>query len=340
MQDETEIVLAAPDFGAELAFWTGRGWRLDAIWPADDPAVARLGGTPRLRLERAAEGRVTLRQSEGEAATSPAGHRIEIGPAVPEQAMPPVQTGFGLRRLADGAPWVIGRAGMHYRDLVPDRLGGAIIASHIRIPDGGPVPDMIHYHTIGFQLIWCYRGWVDLVYEDQGPPFRLTAGSCVIQPPEIRHRVLHASDGIEVVEIGVPAVHVTTIDHAMELPNGPAVPGRRFQGQTFVHHRAEGAAWTPSELSGFEARETGISEATGGVAGVRVLRSDGRPARLTPEAEIHFVFVLEGGLTLERAGTSHPVAPADAFVLRPGETVELTDIQPGTELLEVTLPGR
>ena len=35
----------------------------------------------------------------------------------------------------------------------------------------------------------------------------------MIQPPEIRHRVLYASDNIEVVEIGVPAEHITTIDH-------------------------------------------------------------------------------------------------------------------------------
>ncbi|TFL16895.1 AraC family ligand binding domain-containing protein [Jannaschia formosa] len=339
MDDDTELVLAAPDFGAELAFWTGRGWRLEAIWPADDPQVARLGGSPRLRLERAAQGSATLRMAGGAPATSPAGHRIETGPAVPAYALPEVQTGFGLRRLADGDPWMIGRAGMHYRDLVPDRLGGAIIASHIRIPDGGPVPDMVHYHTIGFQLIWCYRGWVDLVYEDQGPPFRLTAGSCVIQPPEIRHRVLHASDGIEVVEIGVPAVHVTTIDHAMELPNGPAVPGRRFQGQRFVHHRAEGAPWAPA-TPGFAARETGIAEATGGVAGVRLLRTEGAEARFTPEAEIHFAFVLEGALTLEAGGGRHRVGPADAFVLPPGEEVAMTGIDPGTELLEVTLPGR
>ena len=72
---------------------------------------------------------------------------------------------------------------MLYRDLVPDRLGGSIIASHISIPDGGPVPDMVHYHTIGFQLIYCYRGWVRLVYEDQGPEFIINAGDCVIQPP-------------------------------------------------------------------------------------------------------------------------------------------------------------
>ena len=158
---------------------------------------------------------------------------------------------FVVRRLADQAPWVIGRAGMHYRDLIPDRLGGSIIASHIRIPDGGPVPDMVHYHTVGFQLIFCYRGWVDLVYEDQGEPFRLYAGNCVIQPPQIRHRVLYASDNIEVIEIGVPAEHVTTIDHDMQLPNGPANPMREFSGQRFVHHKADEATWKPFRVPGF-----------------------------------------------------------------------------------------
>ena len=81
-----------------------------------------------------------------------------------------------VRRLADQAPWVIGRAGMLYRDLVPSRLGGAMIASHIRIPDGGSVPDMVHFHKVGFQLIFCIKGWVDVLYEDQGAMRRLTAG--------------------------------------------------------------------------------------------------------------------------------------------------------------------
>ena len=38
---------------------------------------------------------------------------------------------------------------MLYRDLIPDRLGGsAIVASHIRIPEGGPVGDSVHYHKV------------------------------------------------------------------------------------------------------------------------------------------------------------------------------------------------
>src|SRR5678816_2907520 len=56
-------------------------------------------------------------------------------------------------RAADD-DWHVGRAGMEYRDLLPDRLGGRLIASHIRIRDGGPVPDYVHYHAIDFQLIY------------------------------------------------------------------------------------------------------------------------------------------------------------------------------------------
>ena len=37
-----------------------------------------------------------------------------------------------------------------------------MIASHIRVPDG-PVPDMVHYHKVGFQLIFCVAGWVDVL---------------------------------------------------------------------------------------------------------------------------------------------------------------------------------
>ena len=42
----------------------------------------------------------------------------------------------------------------------PDRLGGRFIASHIRIEQGGPVPDYVHFHKIRFQMIYMTRGWV------------------------------------------------------------------------------------------------------------------------------------------------------------------------------------
>ena len=37
---------------------------------------------------------------------------------------------------------------MLYRDLIPSRLGGRYIASHITIAEGGPVADWVHFHRI------------------------------------------------------------------------------------------------------------------------------------------------------------------------------------------------
>ena len=327
--------------------------RMDMIYPADDPQVAVFSGHGvRLRIENGAdEPPGTLRIlseapddfADGKRElTAPNGTKIEIADINPPLEMPQTEHSFVVRRLRDQAPWVIGRAGMHYRDLIPDRLGGSIIASHIRIPDGGPVPDMVHYHTVGFQLIFCYRGWVDLVYEDQGEPFRLHAGNCVIQPPEIRHRVLFASDNIEVIEIGVPAEHITTIDHDMELPNPVLNPDRLFQGQRFVHHKADEAEWRPSRLPGYQSRDTTIEQNTGNVAGVHVIRrSDGGAPEWTwHENDILFTFVMDGTMMLEGDGRD-PVSleAGDAFVIPPGMKTRYASPSDDIELLEVALPG-
>ncbi|APX13654.1 cupin domain-containing protein [Tateyamaria omphalii] len=348
-----EIRLPTQALRDDIPFFTNvLGMRMDMIYPADDPSVAVFSGHGlRIRIEAGASEppgmlRILTDDPDGFAdgardLVAPNGTRVEIDVLNPPLLMPETVHSFVVRRLADQAPWVIGRAGMHYRDLIPDRLGGSIIASHIRIPDGGPVPDMVHYHTVGFQLIFCYKGWVDLVYEDQGEPFRLEAGCCVIQPPEIRHRVLYASDNIEVIEIGVPAEHVTTIDHEMELPNGPARPGRRFQGQRFVHHRVDGAVWGPFRLPGFEARDTGIAEGTQGVAGVTVARrSAGDTAWAVHDSDILFTFVMEGSMTLEGQGrTPFSLGAGDAFVVPPGMATRYADLSEDIEVLEVSLPG-
>ncbi|MEL6913639.1 MAG: cupin domain-containing protein [Pseudomonadota bacterium] len=348
-----EVVLPARDVQADIPFFTKRlGFRLDEIYPADDPRVIVLSGYGmRVRFDQGLEGppghlRILCDDpvliAGGETAlTAPSGTCIEIAPLAPPVVLPPTQHEFVVRRLADQAPWVIGRAGMEYRDLIPSRLGGSIIASHIRIPDGGPVPDMVHYHSIGFQLIFCHKGWVDLVYEDQGEPFRLEAGNCVIQPPEIRHRVLYASDNIEVIEIGVPAEHVTTIDHGMELPTAELRPDRAWDGQRFVHHRARDAAWRPFRLPGFESRDTTIAEHTGGVASVHVARRGaGAPAWAVHDADIHFSFVMAGRVTLEGEGQApQTLTEGDAFVIPPGLRTRLSAESADAEILEVALPG-
>ena len=192
---EAEIRLPTADVRADIPFYTERlGMRLDTIFPADDPAVAVLTGHGiRLRIERGAPespGTIRILSADPDrfgggsrVLTAPNGVRVELDHINPPMIIPETEHAFVVRRLKDKAPWIIGRAGMRYRDLIPSRLGGSIIASHIRIPDGGPVPDVVHYHTVGFQLIFCYRGWVDIVYEDQGGPIRLSGGDCLIQPP-------------------------------------------------------------------------------------------------------------------------------------------------------------
>ena len=164
--------------------------------------------------------------------------------------------------------------------------------------------------------------------------------------PRFRHRVLEASDGIEVIEIGVPAEHVTTIDHDMTLPNGPAVPDRRFGGQRFVHHVEDGAVWRPFRVPGFEARDTGIAEATGGVAGVEVVRPGGGPPAAAQQgsaahgAEILFGFVRSGTVRLEVEGRGpEPLAEGDAFTLPPEVAARYAAPSEDFELLEVSLPG-
>lgn len=352
---EAEIRLPTTDLVADLAFFTKMlGFRLEQIFPADNPAIVVLSGHgTRFRLETdAPEAPGTLRilsadpdgLAGGEALlTSPGGTRVEIENLTPALDIPATEHAFIIRKFRDGEPWGIGRAGMNYRDLIPGRLGGGIIASHIRIPGGGPVPDMVHYHTVGFQLIFCYKGWVDLVYEDQGEPFRLSAGDCVTQPPEIRHRVLFASqsEDLEVIEIGVPAEHITTIDHNMELPNGPKNPDRVFSRQKFVHHKQNEASWSPWRVPGLNHRDTGISAATQGIANVQIARFETEEnSVVSHNADILFNFVMEGSMVLE-GGNQEPAAlsAGDAFVLPPDMRIKYSELSSDLELLEVSLPG-
>jgi quercetin dioxygenase-like cupin family protein len=364
-----EIVLPGEPLDDTVNFFTRRlGFRVDAIFPADAPAVAVLSGhglTLRLEAGRAGAGAASLRlrcaapEDVGGGETrlvAPNGTLVELVPDEPALVVPDAPPELVVSRLGDESRWVVGRAGMQYRDLVPGRLGGRFIASHIRITDDGPVPDYVHYHKVRFQMIFCYRGWVRLVYEDQGDPFVLEAGDCVLQPPQIRHRVLESGGGLEVVEIGCPAEHETLAEHGFDLPTGRSEPGRDFGGQVFVRHDASAATWHSWRVPGFAARDTGIGAATGGLAGARVVRPAGfgatEPNVVTHDAELVLTFVMQGGVVLEHG--AGPVGPGGhdlgpgRYELHAGDTVVVPAGLPhrlvgwtrDLELLDVTLPDR
>jgi quercetin dioxygenase-like cupin family protein len=342
-----EVQLPCADLGPALAFFVGElGFRIETIFPADDPQVASLSGHGlRLRLAPGAGDPGVIRLASragdvGQVLTAPNGTRVELVDPDPPIQVPPLRPEFVITRAGEGPQAGEGRAGMLYRDLIPSRLGGRFIASHIAIPEGGPVADWVHFHKIRFQMIFCRRGWVRVVYEDQGPPFVMQAGDCVLQPPRVRHRVLESSPGLEVVEIGCPALHETLADHDMTLPTAVTEPGRDFDGQRFLRHVAAETPWTDHAGTGFERRETGMAEATAGLADTRVIRPAAARGFTAPphDGELLFAFLLEGLATLNHAG-AHALGPADAFVIPAGEPWGVSDASDDFQLLEVVLPA-
>lgn len=340
-----EVVLPCPELAPTLAFFVERlGFRVETIFPAEEPHTASISGHG-LRLRLAPGGgdpgliRIARAGAEGEMLTAPNGTRIAWVDPDPPVEMPAFVPEFVVTRAADGPAAGEGRAGMVYRDLIPSRLGGRYIASHISIPGSGPVSDWVHFHKIALQLIFCRRGRARLVYEDQGEPFWMEAGDCVLQPSRIRHRVLESANDLEVVEITSPALHETVADHAMALPTGRVRPERDFDGQRYCLHRGADAGWRGLG-DGFEGQETGLGVASGGTVAARVLRSGagGGLAAAAHAGELLFGFLLEGSAMLACRG-EHRLAAGDAFVIPPGEAWSLS-AGAGLRLLEVCSPGQ
>lgn len=160
------------------------GFRMHAIFPADDPTTAVLyhrGGGAAVRLERVSgEGPedqatdasgMTLRLPGDYDMHDEGGRFGRTATAVGPNQLVVRFTSKDLMDMGDGCddehanrdcevPFLLvsrptaddetvaGRAGMRYRDLIPGRLGGKVICSQITIPDGGPVPDYVHYHHV------------------------------------------------------------------------------------------------------------------------------------------------------------------------------------------------
>ncbi|MEP7283542.1 MAG: cupin domain-containing protein [Rubrivivax sp.] len=96
-----------------------------------------------------------------------------------------------------------------YRDLgIEQATDGRVVAHVIRAVDGTQMVGGAHRHDATFQLVYVLQGWIEFEYEGQGR-VRLEAGSCVHQPPGIRHRELGHSADLELLEIVMPGDFAT-----------------------------------------------------------------------------------------------------------------------------------
>ena len=349
-----EMLLTCNNLNETLQFFTDKlGFKMESIAPAEKPSLAVISGYGiRIRLEpgnnpdpssinllcsepaSVADGKLKL--------TAPNGTCISLIEANSLLNIPKVKQTFVLTKMSASDQWSEGRAGMQYRDLIPDRQGGYAVASHIRIPHGGPVPDYVHYHKILFQMIYCYKGWARLVYEDQGEPFVIEAGDCVLQPPQIRHQVLESSPGMEVIELTCPADHETCVDHEIILPTSSVDTQRLFNGQHFIRHEVAKAEWIPWRMEGFEARDIGIASATDGLAGVRVARPVRQPQQkfISHDADLLFMFLLNGSAEFNcDQMDSELLTAGDSFIVPSSMKHSLSKCSEDMEVLEVVLPA-
>src|SRR5581483_5939441 len=111
------------------------------------------------------------------------------------------------------ANWEQGlRSFFEYRDLgIRDATAGKVVAHVIRAIPGVHAMPQRHHHEVDFQMVYVLKGWIKFDYEGVGE-VTLTPGSCVHQPPGIRHTELAHSDDLELIEIVSPAEFKTHND--------------------------------------------------------------------------------------------------------------------------------
>ena len=94
-----------------------------------------------------------------------------------------------------------------YRDLGISKATGGMVQAHVIRLVPPCIPEEVsklHYHDVDFQMVYVLKGWMKSEFEGQGP-ILMREGTCWIQPPRIKHKVLDYSDDCEVLEIILPA---------------------------------------------------------------------------------------------------------------------------------------
>ena len=114
------------------------------------------------------------------------------------------------------------RSFFEYRDLgIRQATDGRVVAHVIRAVPGSGFSSQPHRHETSFQLVYVLKGWIEFEYEGQGI-VRLEAGSCVHQPPGIRHREVGHSEDVEMLEVVMPGDFRTEEVAGVDPPAGEA----------------------------------------------------------------------------------------------------------------------
>lgn len=122
--------------------------------------------------------------------------------------LPAAEMRFAVSHARDASFRAEGLRGFfEYRDLgIREATGGRVNAHVIRARSGDPSHGGSgwHRHALDFQMVYVLKGWVRFAYDGVGEVL-LEAGSCVHQPPGIRHAEIAHSDDLEMLEITLPA---------------------------------------------------------------------------------------------------------------------------------------
>lgn len=160
--------------------------------------------------KKAAPARKSVAAKKAAAPKAPARAQAAPKPGKPPKVVWKPQT-FMASHLKDALFKTGLRSYAAYRELgVENATGGAVQAHVIRLlgkcdPKVVSIP---HYHGVQFQFLYMLKGWMIGEYGGAGR-VKMSAGSCWIQPPGIRHQVIDYSDGCEMIEIILPAQFAT-----------------------------------------------------------------------------------------------------------------------------------
>ena len=160
--------------------------------------------------KKAAPARKPVAAKKAAAPKAPARAKAAPKPGKPPKVVWKPQT-FMASHLKDALFKSGLRSYAAYRELGVEKATGGAVQAHVIRLLGKCDPKVVsipHYHGVQFQFLYMLKGWMIGEYEGAGR-VKMSAGSCWIQPPGIRHQVIDYSDGCEMIEIILPAQFAT-----------------------------------------------------------------------------------------------------------------------------------